>query len=271
MDLSVIVGIATGSVALCSLIILIIVFLLRRRHGQKMRMKLSGSPIFHLPPKTTIISDEELERRQQQDPPVQQVSAFRPRVSHSPTMHSMSTESPIISPVSNHTRNSLSRTSTITNNNFPQYQAYSPRLASSSPSSSSSSPISPTVPRLPPSLVPGSRISPPPNAWLPSSANTHTRRMSYDYAPSNLSPTQHPDPTYHMDSPLHPRPMIIKRRSTIDVAPYTSYASLYSIAERPVVYTAKHRYYSAQNTTRIETLVHMEGKQTALPELEGSR
>ncbi|KAI5359997.1 hypothetical protein Slin15195_G118590 [Septoria linicola] len=289
MEMGIVVGIATGSVAFSSLIVLVMVFFIRRRRETKIERSL-GTQMFYVPPAVKVVSDEDLEA--QQDPPVQEVASRRPQMSHSPTLksikpatrtRSMSVESQIVSPLSQSSTNanttSLSRTSTITNNNATQYKAYKPPSLSAPETPLlayiPSSPIAPEVPRLPDSLIPGSRITPPPNGWMPESPTTYdppSRKVSpLSFAsqsgsiPGRLSPIQHTPPSRQVSPlPSIARPTI-SRRSTTDA---TAISSLYSIAEKPVVYTPKSRYYSAHNTSR-QSLIHIEGTQNALPELPG--
>lgn len=284
MDVQLIFAVATGSLAVCSLSILSIVFFVRRKRRREMaKQQIPATQIFHLPPKIRLSGgDDDLQRPR--DPPIQDVAQFRPRMSHTPTMHSMSTGSPILSPMSRYStdttatyhRNSLSRTSTMTNNNNNNnIQQYHGHLASTPHWSS--------PPIFPASLMPGSRTNlEAANSWLPPSPppalDTDVRRMSYE-----ASPLQQHDPAHQLSAPLgplHPHPSS-NRRLTIDTPPYASRASLHSISERnashhplpppplPVHTATNQRYYNAKNGTR-ETLVHLEGTQNALPELYGS-
>ncbi|GIZ44208.1 hypothetical protein CKM354_000741200 [Cercospora kikuchii] len=295
MEYGVVVGIATGSVAVASLIVLAIVYLVRKRRRRNIDKSL-GTQMFFLPPTIKVVSDEDLEK--QRDPPVQEVASHRPQMGHSPTLKSIkpttrtrssSTESHVISPLSPSTTvantASLSRTSTITNNNGgcngnqnnAQYQAYTPPP--------SSVPQIPEVPPLPSSLVPGSSTTPPLSGWLPPSPTTldvPSRKvsplsLSSGSSSRRLSPVQYPPPARQVSplpstpevrqiSPLPglPRPTI-SRRSTTDP---TISNSLYSIAETAAAPAPRTRYYSAENKTR-QSLIHIPDTQNALPELPG--
>ncbi|KAM3420739.1 hypothetical protein BST61_g3988 [Cercospora zeina] len=285
MDSGVVVGIATGSVAVASLLILAIVYLIRKRRRRNINQSL-GTQLYFVPPTITVVSDEDLEQHRR-DPLVQEPTTTRAR--------SSSTESQVISPLSRSTTvantSSLSRTSTITNNNGgyngnhnnAHYQAYTP------PSSSVSHILE--IPSLPSTLLPGSSTTPPPNGWMPPSPTTLevpsgkvsplSMSSQSGSSPRRLSPVQYPPPARQVSplpsssstpevrqiSPLPglPRPTV-SRRSTTDP---TIANSLYSIAETAAVVSGpKTRYYSAENKTR-QSLIHIPETQNALPELPG--
>ncbi|KAF2210113.1 hypothetical protein CERZMDRAFT_99805 [Cercospora zeae-maydis SCOH1-5] len=308
MDYGVVVGVATGSVAVASLIVLAIVYLIRERRRRNINKSL-GTQLFFLPPTIKVVSDEDLEQ-QRRDPPVQEVASHRPQMGHSPTLKSIkpttkrarssSTESQVISPLSPSitvaNTTSLSRTSTITNNNGgcnnshnnAHYQAYTPP--------SSTVPQITEVASLPSTLLPGSNTTPPPSGWQPPSPTTlevpsgkvSPLSMSSQSGSSSrrLSPVQIPPPARQVSpipttssssssstpevrqisspSPGLPHPTI-SRKPTTD--PTTS-NSLYSIAETAAVPGPKTRYYSAENKTR-QSLIHIPDTANALPELPG--